>query len=162
MPIFVVYYFSRHYLYMSNAIPRLEDARINENKVRLNALWVFTLVTVGIFYFSLPIALFLAADFFLRGFNLGRYSPLAKLSDVAIKLFNIGSKPIYQAPKRFAARIGFVLSILIVASLLVQLTTIALALSIIFSVFAFLESFLGICAGCYVYQFLLDVKIIRQ
>ncbi len=90
-----------------------EDERINENKVRLNALWVFSLVIISIFYVQLPIATFLAVDFFLRGFNLGRYSPLGKLSDVIIKQLNIGSKPIYQAPKRFAARIGLVFSVLL-------------------------------------------------
>ena len=147
---------------MGSETLRREDARINENKVRLNALWVFILVIISIFYLQLLIAVFLSVDFFLRGFNLGKYSPLAKLSDVVIKQFNIGSKPIYQAPKRFAARIGFVFSVLLTLSSLLQLTTAALALSIVFATFAFLESFLGICAGCYVYNFLIQVKIIRQ
>jgi len=146
---------------MADGTSGQQEARINENKVRLNALWVFILVTVSLFYAGLPIAVFLAVDFFLRGFNFGNYSPLAKLSDIVIKQLNIGSKPIFQAPKRFAARIGFILSVLIVAALLVQLNIIALGLGIVFSTFAFLESFLGFCAGCYVYSFLLQLKIIK-
>jgi hypothetical protein len=147
---------------MANEPLRAQNPRINENKVRLNALWVFILVTFSIFYAGLPIVLFLAVDFFLRGFGYGKYSPLANLSDVVIKQLNIPNKPIFQAPKRFAARIGFVLSVLIVVSLLLQLGTIALLLSIVFAIFAFLESFVGFCAGCYVYSFLLQLKMIKQ
>jgi len=146
---------------MANGISGRQEARINENKVRLNALWVFILVTVSLFYAGLPIAVFLAVDFFLRGFNFGKYSPLAKLSDITIKQLHLASKPIFQAPKRFAARIGFILSVLIVAALVVQLNIVALGLGIIFSAFAFLESFLGFCAGCYMYSFLLQLKIIK-
>ena len=146
---------------MGNGIAGLQDARINENKVRLNALWVFILVTLSIFYMGLPIVIFLAIDFFLRGFNFGKYSPLAKLSDFTIKQLNIANKPIFQAPKRFAARIGFILSLLILTSYVFQLDIAALGLSIVFSIFAFLESFLGFCAGCYVYSFLIQLKLIR-
>jgi len=146
---------------MGNGIAGLQDARINENKVRLNALWVFILVTLSIFYAGLPIVVFLAIDFFLRGFNFGKFSPLAKLSDFTIKQLNIANKPIFQAPKRFAARIGFILSLLILVSLVFQLDIAALGLSIVFSIFAFLESFLGFCAGCYVYSFLIQLKLIK-
>ncbi len=146
---------------MADGISGQQEARINENKVRLNALWAFILVTVSLFYAGLPITVFLALDFFLRGFNFGKYSPLARLSDIVIKQLNIANKPIFQAPKRFAARVGYVLSVLIVAALLVQLNVVALGLGIIFSAFAFLESFLGFCAGCYVYSFLLQLKIIK-
>lgn len=140
----------------------ITEARINENKVRLNALWVFILVGVSIIYFQLPIAIFLAVDFFIRGFGVGKYSPLGKLSDVAIKQFSIGNKPIYQAPKRFAARIGFIFCLLVIASAVLQLGIVTLMVSLVFVAFAFLESFLGFCAGCYVYSFLLQVKLIRQ
>jgi len=146
---------------MRNGIAGLQDARINENKVRLNALWVFILVTLSIFYAGLPIVVFLAIDFFLRGFNFGKFSPLAKLSDLTIKQLNIANKPIFQAPKRFAARIGFILSLLILTSYVFQFDIAALGLSIVFSIFAFLESFLGFCAGCYVYSFLIQLKLIK-
>ena len=134
---------------------------VNENKVRLTALWVWVLVILSLFAFHLLIAIFLGIDFLLRGFNWGKYSPLNKLSEATVKRLHIPNKPIDQAPKRFAAKIGFLLSLGIIAFLLTGVVEGALILAIVFAVFAFLESFLGFCAGCYVYRFLRKLKLIR-
>jgi hypothetical protein len=133
---------------------------VNENRVRLTALWVLLLVLASFFTYALPVFIFLAIDFFLRAFNFGKFSPLNILSGFAVKQFKIPNKPIDQAPKRFAAGIGFVLSVIVTVLLLTDLTRAAFALAIVFASFAFLESFLSFCAGCYVYTFLLKLKII--
>jgi hypothetical protein len=134
---------------------------VNENKVRLTALWVLVLVILSLFVLPLWISSFLAIDFFLRGYNFGKYSPLNKLSEVAVKQFHISNKPIDQAPKRFAAKIGYYLSVMIVVSLILGNTKMAFFVAIVFAVFAFLESFLGFCAGCHVYSFLKKLKLIK-
>jgi hypothetical protein len=133
---------------------------VNENKVRLTALWVLVLVTLSFFSQPLLLIAFLAIDFFLRAFNWGKYSPLNKLSGVVVKQLHIANKPIDQAPKRFAVKIGFLLSVAVAICLLTQAFNAAFILRIVFAVFAFLESFLGFCAGCYVYSFLKKVKIV--
>src|ERR1700739_399651 len=133
---------------------------VNENKVRLTALWVLRLVMVALFVNQLPIFIFLAIDFFLRAFNYGKFSPLNILSGEIVKQLKISNKPIGQAPKRFAAGIGFILSVAIVLLLIFNFSKTVLALSIVFASFAFLESFLSFCAGCYVYTFLLRTKLI--
>jgi hypothetical protein len=134
---------------------------VNENKVRLTALWVWALVTLSLFAQPLLITAFLAIDFFLRAFNWGKYSPLNKLSEATVKQFHISNKPIDQAPKRFAAKIGFILSLAIITFLLIGTVKGAVLLAIVFAIFAFLESFLGFCAGCYVYSFLRKLKLVR-
>ena len=126
---------------------------VNENKVRLTALNVFILAVVYIVVPNWIIPAFLTIDFFLRGFNFGKYSLLHLLSDKEVKLFGIKAKPIDQAPKRFAAKIGFFFSIAILAATVFSFTTTGIALAIVLTLFAFLESFLGFCAGCYVYTF---------
>ena len=135
---------------------------VNENRVRLTALWVLLLVLASFFTFvnAFPVFIFLAIDFFLRAFNFGKFSPLNILSGFIVKQFKIPNKPIDQAPKRFAAGIGFVLSVVVVILLIAQLVKAAIVLAIVFAIFAFLESFLSFCAGCYVYTFLLKLKII--
>jgi hypothetical protein len=135
---------------------------VNENQVRLNALWVLILVSLSLFVIPMPIFIFLTIDFTLRAFSLGRYSLLSKLSSITIKSLNISFKGIDQAPKRFAAKIGILLSFTIATALFFGFGKLALSLSLVFAAFAFLESFLGFCAGCYVYMFLLKLKIIRQ
>jgi hypothetical protein len=134
---------------------------VNENKVRLTALWVLAIVAISIFAPSIILIAFLAIDFFLRAFNFGKYSPLNKLSEAAVKQFHVANKPIDQAPKRFAAKIGFMLSVVLAIFLLCGLLKAAFILQIVFAAFAFLESFLGFCAGCYVYSFLRRLKLIK-
>jgi hypothetical protein len=133
---------------------------VNENRVRLTALWVLLLVIISFFIIQLPIFIFLAVDFFLRAFNFGKFSPLNILSGAVVKQLKIANKPIDQAPKRFAAGIGFVLSVSVVLFLLIGFIKTVFVLSIIFASFAFLESFLSFCAGCYVYTVLSKLKII--
>lgn len=133
---------------------------VNENRVRLTALWVLLLVAASFFVNAFPIFIFLMFDFFLRAFNFGKFSMLNILSGAVVKQFKIPNKPIDQAPKRFAAGIGFVLSVLVVALLATEFVKTAFVLAIIFASFAFLESFLSLCAGCYVYTFLVRLKII--
>ena len=133
---------------------------VNENRVRLTALWVLLLVTASFLINAFPVFIFLAVDFFLRAFNFGKFSPLNIISGIVVKRFNIPNKPIDQAPKRFAAGIGFVLSVLVIILLIAELMKAAIVLAVIFAVFAFLESFVSFCAGCYVYTLLLRLKIL--
>ena len=139
----------------------IDFIQINENKVRLNALVVFILVLISLFTAQLMITFFLAFDFFLRGFNFGKYSLINKLSDQLVRIFKIPYKAIDQGPKRFAAKIGFLLSVLIIIALLNGFVKSAIVLGLIFSTCAFLESFLGICLGCYMYTFLRQIKFVR-
>ncbi|GAB2833722.1 DUF4395 domain-containing protein [Ferruginibacter profundus] len=126
---------------------------INENKVRLTALHVFILAVIYLIIPTWIIPAFLTVDFFMRGFNFGKFSLLNLLSEKEVQLFSVKTKPIDQAPKRFAAKIGFIFSVAILTATLFNFITAGIALAVVITVFAFLESFLGFCAGCYVYTF---------
>jgi hypothetical protein len=126
---------------------------VNENKVRLTALHVFILAILYLFLSHWSIMAFLVIDFFLRGFNWGKYSVLSRISEKEVQLFHIKSKPIDQAPKRFAAKIGFFFCAAILLSNVLDYGVISIALTVVMLLFSFLESFLGICAGCYAYTF---------
>jgi hypothetical protein len=99
------------------------------------------------------IALFLVVDFFLRAFNFSKYSPLHLLSDAEVKVFSIKNKATDIAPKRFAARIGLVFTVLILMLNLFSQTTASICFAGVLIVFAFLESVIGFCAGCWVYTY---------
>ena len=130
----------------------LPAAHVNEYKVRFTAFLVLISVSV---YLLTPISIIpviLVVDFGLRSFDLGRYSPFARLSDVLVEAFNLGVKPIFYPPKRFAARIGLVFSITILLLHFLEINILLVAGVLAF--FAALESLAGICAGCYVYGWL--------
>lgn len=124
---------------------------INENKARLTAFFVFILTIVYILNSFWLIMAFLAIDFSLRAFNLGKYSLLGFISDAIIKQLKIKNKPVDRAPKRFAAGVGLVFSLAILITGYFHQLLIVYALSCVLLFFAFLESGFGFCAGCYVY-----------
>jgi hypothetical protein len=126
---------------------------VNENKVRLIALQVF-IVSIAIFIFQhWLLIILLTVDFFLRSFDLNKFSPLAAISAGIIRLFSIGVKPINQGPKRFAARIGLIFSIAILLSYYADYPTVVASLAAVLIMFSFLESFFSFCAGCHVYTY---------
>ena len=124
---------------------------INENKARLTAFFVFALTIIYLFNGFWLIIAFLLVDFSLRAFNLGKYSLLGFISDAIIKQLKIKNKPVDRAPKRFAAGVGLVFTLAILIAAYFHQSLIVYLLSGVLIFFAFLESFLGFCAGCYVY-----------
>ena len=125
---------------------------INENKARLTAFFVLVFGTAFLATGLWVIIAFLIFDFFLRVNNWGKYSPLAILSDVLIRQLKIRNQPTDRAPKRFAAGVGLVFTIGILILTLLNLTIVTPIVTIVLLFFAFLESFVGFCAGCYVYN----------
>lgn len=124
---------------------------INENKVRVIAFFVLVLAIVYLFTGLWLIIAFLASDFLLRTFNLGRFSLLAFISDALCKQLKIKNKPVDRAPKRFAAAMGLVFTTGILLLGFLPFAILCNILTAMLCVFAALESLVGFCAGCYVY-----------
>lgn len=127
---------------------------INENKARLTAFFVLILGIIFLVTGFWIIIAFLIIDFFLRANNWGKYSLLAILGDALIKQLKIKNKPTDRAPKRFAAGVGLIFTIGILILALLNLTTATIITTAVLLIFAFLESVVGFCAGCYVYSIL--------
>jgi len=125
--------------------------RVNEYRVRIVAGFVFLASTSFLLIGSWIIPAFLSADFALRGLNKGRYSPLNIAAGSIITALSIGNKPIDQAPKLFAAQLGFIFAVLLLLATLLRLTGTGYALAGTLILFSFLESALAFCAGCHVY-----------
>jgi hypothetical protein len=130
----------------------VSNSVVNENRVRLTALFVFLLSVSFLVAPNWIVPGLLVIDFFLRGFGLGRYSPLNILSGWVVRKLSIGNKLIDQAPKRFAAQLGFIFAFLLFTSAVFSLTGTGYVIAAVLVLFSFLESALGLCAGCYVYS----------
>jgi hypothetical protein len=136
---------------MGNVSSVNTETRVNENVVRLVAALVL-LTAIGTFVTGWAVlALYLSVDFFLRAFT-GFKPPFALAAQQLSKALHLEVKPIYAAPKKFAAAIGFVFSVVISALLLSGFVETARVVTGVLVVFATLESVFGICAGCYVYS----------
>jgi hypothetical protein len=136
---------------MSTPEIKTNEATVNENVVRLIAgqVLLFAIITLATGWVVLPI--YLSIDFFLRAFT-GIKPPFALIAQQLAKALKLKPKPIYAPPKKFAAGIGFVFSVVISGLLLSGLTDYAKGVTGVLAVFATLESVFSICAGCYVYS----------
>ncbi|MFM7851794.1 MAG: DUF4395 domain-containing protein [Flammeovirgaceae bacterium] len=126
---------------------------VNDNKIRLVALQVFMLSILFLLIDFWPGMVLLVIDFFARSTGWGKFSLLSFIAEILVKLIKVGEKPVDQAPKRFAARIGLVLTLLTAATWLLHFTTASFTLGCVLAFFSFLESFFGFCAGCWGYYF---------
>lgn len=127
---------------------------INENRVRFVALLVFILCVTFLVVGNWFIPLFLSIDFYLRGFNGGKFSLLSWIGGMAEKKIPLPNRPTDRGPKRFSAQIGFMMSLSLFIFSIAGLYSAAFVVAAVLVLFSFLESALGFCAGCHVYTFI--------
>jgi hypothetical protein len=126
---------------------------VDEQVVRLIAAQVAIIAGLSLaFNWIFPIFL-LAADFGLRAFTL-QPSPLAAVARIIADLLKLKTKPIFAAPKKFAAAVGFLFALAILVLLLLNYLSATYILGGVLIFFAVLESVFKICFGCYVYDWL--------
>lgn len=125
---------------------------IDEHAARVVAGLVVLIVllsaTVPEAWWLMPV---LAIDFGLRAWVSRRYSPLRWTAKRLLGVFSVEANPVYAPPKRFAAQIGSVLTIVATALHLFGLHEAAVALSAVLVIAASLEAFVGICVACWMY-----------
>lgn len=127
--------------------------KINESVARIAAFFVI-IITIVALAFKLPVLLLaLAADFALRAFTTGAYSPVKYASKQLFKLSWLSSKTGDAAPKKFAAGIGFVFSLAIAMLLFAHYYVAANLLATALLFCAALEAFAGYCVGCVIYTY---------
>lgn len=124
---------------------------VNENKIRVTSLGV--LLLLGIYFFTgyWIIPAFLIFDFFTRAFNLSDYSILNIISINIVNFLSLEVKPVDEAPKKFASKIGLLLAVVILFLDLLNLPKTAIAFAALLAIAAFLESIVGYCLGCSLY-----------
>jgi hypothetical protein len=125
--------------------------QLNEKVIRLNALLTIILASFVLILNNEWLALLLSIDFFIRGFT-NLPSPFAFFSKLIVKFLNLTHIPVYAPPKKFAAKVGFIFTSLIFVFLINEWEILTIIVAIVLIVCAFLEAFLKICVGCYVYD----------
>jgi len=138
----------------SYALCPISDKKINEKVARLNGAFTVLLLIVFAFTQSTIPMILLAFDFFLRSYNLSKFSLIAVSSKGIAKYFSLNESFINAGPKLFAARIGLVLSSLIIVLFLSGAIIPAFVLAGILGIFSFLEAAFGLCVACEIYPFI--------
>lgn len=134
---------------------------VNENAARIVAFFVMLLSLSALYTGSFLICLILLYGFTARVLYGPRFEPFARLAlHVIIPIFKIENIPTPGIPKRFAQMIGFLFSLTAIILLYLGYNfEFTITLSIL-SFFAFLEAFLGFCAGCFVFAYLMKWGVV--
>lgn len=132
----------------------ISDERIDEQVTRINALLGILLISASLLFNSVIFIAFLTVDYYIRAFSKARYSPVGFISLQMANVLNLDKKEIDKAPKVFAARIGFLMSLSVTILMTFQLNTASLAVGAVLAFFASLEFALAICMGCILYTYL--------
>ena len=143
----------------NNKIPE----RGQERKVRAIALQVVIISALSIAFKQPVVMLLLSVDFMIRALINSKYSLLAMISrKFPANVLPFRNKMILVRPKKFAAAIGMILSAAAgIFGLAGQITPMIYLTSILL-LFSFLEAFLKFCAGCLMFGFLIQLKIVDE
>ena len=136
---------------MSTACP-INHEIVDERAARLCAVIVLVPLGLSLSLASPWPALFLAADFGLRGFGGRRWSPVARLARELVSVLRLAPRPTNAGPKAFAAKLGFGFSAIVAVAFLFGQGVAGLAAGAPFTLCALLEGALGFCVGCRLYQ----------
>lgn len=134
--------------------------QVNEIVIRMIAMQVIFIVLAALYLQNAYIAALLFLDFGFRAFGIGQFSFLRYSAQKTVTHFQLGFKAANEAPKKFAATIGFFVVGALTAALFFQLTLSAGIIGGMLLLFASLEALFGICVGCIVYQQLARFKLV--
>lgn len=126
---------------------------IDGNAARVVAGIVATLALASLWSPAWWLTIVLAADFFVRAWVGRTYSPLRWVAKRITGALGVPVKPTYAPPKRFAARIGSALTLLIVSAHLLGLSGLAIVVTLALVAAASLEAFASFCIACWVYPY---------
>jgi hypothetical protein len=111
---------------------------------------------------NLSIFLFLAIDFYLRAFRNSKLSLIGNLSRKFRDLLKIKTVMINAGPKKFAAKIGFIFSTMLLIYSVTDLVMLKSVFLIFFASCTFLESAFSFCVGCKMYEISTDLGFIKS
>ena len=140
---------------MKQLLCPISNERINEHVTRINALFGVLFLVTGLLTHSTLFLVFLMADFYIRAFTKLKFSPISYASHWLTNTLNLGEKSIDKAPKIFAARIGFLMTLVITVLFFLNFITASYIVGGILVFFASLEFALAICMGCLIYTYLI-------
>ena len=140
---------------MKNIVCPVSKEIVDERVTRTTAFVTILLAASGFVLNSVLVFVFLLADFYIRAFTTLKISPVSYLGSRLVNTLDFDSKPVGKAPKIFAARLGFVMTLAITVLLLLNLNIAALFVGVILAICASLEFVFGICLGCIVYTYII-------
>jgi len=131
--------------------------KVDEYQVRILALIVTLTAATYVWSGSVWLLALLCYDFAVRIFGIPKGSPFFLVSRVINARLPYAAKPVDAGPKKFAAKIGFLLAVTALLLALAGYASGTVWLMGLMAIFALLEAACGFCVGCKLYTLLLPL-----
>ncbi|MCU0434678.1 MAG: DUF4395 domain-containing protein [Bacteroidia bacterium] len=139
----------------------VNSTTVNERVLRVLAILVVSLTAVSLIAVTPWIMLFLAFDFAARTFSFPQLSLLRWLSEKTVSLLKLQPQPVNAGPKKFAAGLGMVFSLVIGLLLFTDYYLLTALTGGMLIACAVLESVAGYCVGCKIFILQNQIRNIR-
>jgi len=137
---------------MNQLVCPISSQQINENASRATALVIAVLVVLFIVTQNVWILTFVLFDFSFRIFEKVKFSPVSCLVRRFYNLTKLPTKLVDKAPKVFAARLGFLMSVVSFGLFFIFPLT-ATIIAGVLAVFIFADAAFNFCIGCIIYHY---------
>ena len=137
---------------MNNLVCPISTQQINEYASRVVATVIVSLITLFIITQNVWFLIFAIFDFTFRVFEKVKFSPISWFVSKLFNITNLPKKLVNKAPKVFAARLGFFLSVLALA-LFFFYPTVSIIIAGVLGICAFADAAFNYCIGCVIYHY---------
>jgi len=138
---------------MKNQSCPISTERVNLGLTKVYSIFTFSVITIFLFTPIKEIIYFSAVDFIIRVFFGIKYSPICTMIKFGLKVGNTPVHMVNAGPKKFAAKVGMLFTILISIGVVFNIPM----LSVISGGIAFVaigaEVFFDFCLACTIYSY---------
>lgn len=130
--------------------------RINSSLTKVYSIFTFSVISIFLFTPFKEIIFISAADFVIRIFFGIKYSPICTLIKFGLKVGNVPVHMVNASPKKFAAKVGMLFTVLISAGIILNIPALSLIAGGIAFVAIGAEVFFDYCLACTIYSYFPD------
>lgn len=137
---------------MNNKSCPISTDLVNAKLTQIYSIVTFIAISIFLFTPYKEVIYISAIDFIIRVLVSVKYSPICTLIKLGLKLGKFQSHMVNAGPKRFAAKIGLIITVLMSISIILDLTYTSLILGTISFTAVGAEAIFGYCVACFIYS----------
>lgn len=128
--------------------------RVNSWLTKIYSFFTFSIVSIFLLTPFKEVIFISAIDFTIRIFFGVKYSPVCTAIRFGLKVTNTPVNMINAGPKKFAAKVGFLFTLLISAGVIFNFPTLSLVAGVVAFLAIGAEVFFDFCLACTMYSYL--------
>ena len=139
---------------MKNKSCSISTDRVNSSLTKIYSIFTFSVITMFIFSPFKEIIFISATDFVVRIFFGIKYSPICRMIKFGLKVGNIPTHMVNAGPKKFAAKVGMLFTVVISVGVILDLPMLSLVAGGVAFVAIGAEIFFNYCLACTIHSYL--------